>query len=94
MTPDPLSGREVARIATEESRRAACGAPQPGEHADRSRLAGAVGAEHSEQFAGADGEVDVLHGLHGRDASAEALARAVEFGQHGTLLGSGGVGGD
>ena len=92
--PDPLPCREVTRIATEESRRAACRAPQPGEHADRSRLAGAVGAEHGEQLAGADGEVDVLHGLDGRDASAEALARIAEFSQHGTLLGSGGVGSD
>ena len=53
--PHPLSGRDVARIATEEPRCSARRTPQAGEHADRRRLSGAVRTEHGEQLARADG---------------------------------------
>ena len=46
------------------------------QHADRRRLAGAVGAEQAEDLARGDGEVDALHGL---DAAGIGLSQAAHL---------------
>ena len=47
-------------VVAEHARAAGVGAQQRGEHADRRRLAGAVGAEHAVDRAARDGEVDAV----------------------------------
>jgi hypothetical protein len=65
----------VEHIGAGDARRAARRRQQGGEHADQRRLAGAVGAEHAEDFALADGEGDAVDG----GEVAEALGEVVDL---------------
>ena len=59
-------------VVAEHAGAAGVRAQQRGEHADRRRLAGAVGAEHAVDGAGGDREVDAVDGAGGSEGLAEA----------------------
>ena len=78
MTPTRCRAARSRRVAVEEPRRAARRATEPGEKADGGRLTGTIRAEHGEQLAGTDAQVDIRD----RFDAAEALGGMAELGKN------------
>jgi hypothetical protein len=61
----------VARIAAAQRDPPRVGPPYPGDQADERALAGAVGAEQTDELAGLDPHRDVVERLHGAVSAAD-----------------------
>ena len=86
----PPHGRRVRDDVHARDRRGTGGRPdQRGEHPHRGRLAGAVRAEHGDQLAGSDVEVDAAHGVHGLGAAHHEVLGESSRLDHGFSLSSG-----
>src|SRR6476661_6173185 len=77
-------------VVPRHGRGAAAGGEEPGEHAERRRLARAVGAEEAEHLAGADVESDVIDGGEGAERPREVARHDREVG-HGTAWSASGA---
>ena len=85
-------GRGVRDDVDARDRRGARGrADQRGQHAHGRRLAGAVRAEHGDELAGGDVEVDPAHGVHGLGLAHHEVLGESSGPDHGLFLSGGGT---
>jgi hypothetical protein len=74
--PAADADRVFEEVVAGDGGRPGGGPQQRGEHAQRGRLAGAVGAEEADDLAGVDVEVDTADRLHGAGAGGERAGEA------------------